>query len=190
MSVLVALHHGCERVRPSRPFPVLRHDGAAVAESTKVLGRVEAERRRHAEAADAPAFVARAVCLAGVLDDREAVAPGQRERGSMSAGCPNRWTGTIVRVRGDTAAPAATGSIPAVVGRQSTKTGRAPTRLTASAVAKKVLTGTMTSSPGPTPTHARASLRASVPLLTPTQWRVSQKSANSCSNCRSSGPSV
>jgi hypothetical protein len=49
----------------------------------------------------------------------------------------------------------------------STKTGVAPTRLMASAVAKKVKGVVITSSPGPTPRARRAMTKASVPEFTP-----------------------
>ena len=52
--------------------------------------------------------------------------------------------------------------------------GRAPTAHTASAVATKVLVGTITSSPGPIPRPARISSSASVPFATPTHAVVSQ----------------
>ena len=75
-------------------------------------------------------------------------------------------------------------------GRQSTNTGVAPQWLTASAVAMKVLTGTMTSSPGPTPAACSARRTASVPVLTPTQCAAPQNAANAASNSVSSGPIV
>ncbi len=78
----------------------------------------------------------------------------------------------------------------AVSSRQSTNTGTAPMWLTASAVAMKVLTGTNTSSPGPTSAASSASLTASVPELTPTAWSQPQKAAKAASNSLSSGPSV
>ena len=53
----------------------------------------------------------------------------------------------------------------------SAKAGRAPAFTTASAVAKKVKAGTITSSPGSMPSARRAIVSASVPFATPTQWR-------------------
>ena len=69
----------------------------------------------------------------------------------MSAGCPKRCTGTIAFVRWVIAASTAAGSMLAVSGSTSASTGVAPVWETASAVAMKVLAGTMTSSPGPIP---------------------------------------
>jgi hypothetical protein len=51
----------------------------------------------------------------------------------------------------------------------STKTGRAPTALIASAVAIKVWATVITSWPGPTPTARSTNSSAAVPLATPTQ---------------------
>ena len=74
------------RARPSSPrragraarirvgeLVVVRRHRAGVAERAEVLARVEAERGEPAERADAPALVARAVRLARVLDERDAV---------------------------------------------------------------------------------------------------------------------
>ena len=93
-------------------------------------------------------------------------------------------------MRGVIAGSMAAGSMLAVSGRQSTKTGVAPAWLTASAVAMKVLTGTMTSSPGPTPAACRARRTASVPELTPAQKPAPQNSAKAASNAAHSGPMV
>ena len=76
----------------------------------------------------------------------------------------------------------------AVSGRQSTNTGVAPAWLTDSAVAMNVLTGTMTSSPGPTPTACRARRRASVPELTPAQNRVAAELGEGGLEGRALGP--
>ena len=75
-----------------------------------------------------------------------------------------------------------TGSIVAVRSSTSTKTGVAPQKDMASAVAMKVLGTVMTSSPGPTPSASRAIQRASVPLPTPTASGQPQKGAKSFSN--------
>ena len=58
--------------------------------------------------------------------------------GSMSAIWPNRWTGMMALVRDVTACSIRFGSILNVTGSMSTKTGLAPTRAMAPAVAKKV----------------------------------------------------
>jgi len=108
----------------------------------------------------------------------------------MSAGWPYRCTGTTALVRAVSAASILPGSTLAVSGRQSTNTGVAPQWLTASAVAMNVLTGTTTSSPGPTPAACRARRTASVPELTPAQKRTPQYSAKAASKAAPSGPSV
>ena len=70
----------------------------------------------------------------------------------------------------------------------SANTGVAPIRLTASAVAKKVNDGTITSSPGPIPSARSPSTSASVPEPTPTAWRTPRKLAASRSNASTFGP--
>src|SRR3954471_22730678 len=78
----------------------------------------------------------------------------------------------------------------AVSGSTSTKHGRAPTSVTASAVAMNELAGTITSSPGPIRSARSASARASVPEATPTAKRVPHASANSRSKLSTSSPRV
>src|SRR5690606_27066054 len=68
----------------------------------------------------------------------------------------------IAFVRGETAASTAAGSMHSVSGRTSTRTGRAPTCSTTFAVAAKVSVGTITSSPGPTPSATSATWRPAV----------------------------
>src|SRR6185312_976773 len=60
----------------------------------------------------------------------------------------------------------------------------------ASAVATNEFGTVSTASARPMPHASRAKRRASVPLLTPTQCRVPQNSANALSNCSSIGPLV
>jgi len=55
-------------------------------------------------------------------------------------------------------------------GSMSAKTGAAPRRAIASAVAKKVYAVVTTSSPGPMPSACSPSSMASVPLATATAW--------------------
>ena len=74
----------------------------------------------------------------------------------------------IARVRSEIAFATESGSRQNVLGSMSANTGVAPIRLTASAVAKKVNDGTITSSPGPIPSARRPSTSASVPEPTPT----------------------
>ena len=77
-----------------------------------------------------------------------------------------------------------------VAGSMSTKTGRAPSRVTALAVAKKVKLGSSTSSPGPTSRAMSASSSASLPDAQATADGTWQYSANRCSSSSQSGPST
>ncbi len=106
----------------------------------------------------------------------------------MGAIWPKRFTGRMARVAGPTRPRAAATSSRCVVGSESTNTGCAPARDTASADAMKVFAGTTTSSPGPMSRARRASSIASVPLPTPTQWPTPQARANSSSKAPTSGP--
>ncbi len=77
------------------------HDRAAVAPRAEVLGGVEAEAAERPERADAPAAVARAVGLAGVLDDVDRPLRGPaRGSGPCSTVAPYRCTGITQRTRG------------------------------------------------------------------------------------------
>ena len=73
----------------------------------------------------------------------------------------------IARVRGVIRAATSSGSRLSVSGSISAKTGVAPRRAIASAVAKNVNAGQMTSSPAPMPIASITSTSASVPLATP-----------------------
>src|SRR5688572_6222497 len=75
-----------------------------------------------------------------------------------------------------------------VCGSISTKCGVAPAWIIASTVAANVLATVMTMSSLPTLAAISANLKASVPLLTPTQCAALENLANSCSNCSTSGP--
>ncbi len=92
----------------------------------------------------------------------------------MSAGWPYRCTGTIAFVFGVIFSSMRVTSMLLVRGSMSTNTTRAPAMVTASDVAMKEFAGTMTSSPGPTPSAMSAIAIASVPLATPTQWPTPQ----------------
>ncbi len=107
---------------------------------------------------------------------------------TMSGICPYRWTAMTARVAGVRTASIASGVISRVASSTSANRGRAPARTIASTVATNVLAGTTTSSPGPIPTARRARWRASVPLATPTAYRVPQNSAHSSSNCVTRSP--
>ncbi len=91
-------------------------------------------------------------------------------------------------VRGVTAAATRAGSMSRCSSSTSTRTGTAPMRETASAVAMNVLAGRITSPPGPTPTARSASSSASVPLATPMQCADPTNAAYSSSNRLTAGP--
>src|SRR6185437_16263063 len=127
--------------------------------------------------------------------------------GSISAGWPYKWTGKIAATRRPMRRlirrPSPSRRQCAlrysrnlftlklqVVGSTSTNSGRARACTTASAVAIKLLGTVITACPAPIPAASKAKRRASVPLLTPMQWRVPQNSAKPFSNCSSMGPLV
>ena len=70
----------------------------------------------------------------------------------------------------------------------SAKTGVAPMRAIASAVAKNVKAGQMTSSPAPIPSASSTITIASVPFATPTVSGTPRYSAASRSNSATFGP--
>ncbi|MFT3917330.1 MAG: hypothetical protein QM704_25560 [Anaeromyxobacteraceae bacterium] len=67
-------------------------------------------------------------------------------------------------------------------GSTSASTGVAPVRSTACAVAAKVRSGTITSSPGPSPSAWSARWRATVPFETVIAWRTPTQAAKAASN--------
>jgi hypothetical protein len=75
----------------------------------------------------------------------------------------------------------AAGPIVNVAGSMSTKTGVAPTIVTASGVAKNVKDGVTTSSPRPASSARNAMTNASVPEFTPTACAVPRYAATSAS---------
>ncbi len=96
------------------------------------------------------------------------ISGGPSEASSSSgAGRPKRCTGMIARVRGVIRAATSSTSRLNVCGSTSAKTGTAPRRAIASAVAKNVNAGQITSSPGPMPIASMPSTSASVPFATP-----------------------
>ncbi|MNW47663.1 hypothetical protein D3C74_250030 [compost metagenome] len=101
----------------------------------------------------------------------------------MSSGRPNRCTGITAFVRVVNAASRLSRSRLYVNGSTSAKTGSAPTRLIASAVAKNVNGVVITSSPGPIPAASKAMTSASVPEFNAIACLVPKYSAASCSNC-------
>ena len=96
----------------------------------------------------------------------------------------------MAAVRGVSAASMAAGSISAVLGSTSAKTTFALAAITASAVAKYVLGGMMTSSPSPIPAASRVNCKAAVPELTPIACSVPTYAASIDSKCVTSGPPV
>jgi hypothetical protein len=72
----------------------------------------------------------------------------------------------------------------------STNLTSAPVRRTALAVAMKVRSGTMTSSPGLIPLPIKARAMAAVPLVTATQWRAPMVSATRSSKARVTSPAL
>ncbi len=74
------------------------------------------------------------------------------------------WTGTITLVFSVTASRARSTFMHQVSSSMSTKTGSAPQYLTALAVATQLISGTITSSPGPTPRPRSVRCRAPVQL--------------------------
>ena len=113
-----------------------------------------------------------------------------RSMAVMSAPCPYRCTGTMARVRAVIACSIRSGSSVRRSASMSTKIGRAPTMMMASAVYAADSGVVMTSSPGPMSRARRMSASASVPLPTPTACAAPEAAANSCSNASSSGPST
>ena len=77
-----------------------------------------------------------------------------------------------------------------MAGSMSAKTGVAPRRAIASAVAKNVNAGQITSSPAPIPSASSASTSASVPFATPIVCSTPRYSAASRSNPSTSGPKM
>src|SRR6185295_3709098 len=108
--------------------------------------------------------------------------------GSRSAQRPKRCTGMMALVLVVIAAAVCAGSRLKVTGSMSTKTGRAPRRATAPAVAKKEKVDVTTSSPALTSSAISASSSASVPDDTATAWRMPSISASSRSSASTSGP--
>ena len=68
---------------------------------------------------------------------------------SRSSAAPAKWTGTISRVRGVTAARTASGVTSSVSRSTSTKTGFAPASTIMLTIETQVIDGVITSSPGP-----------------------------------------
>jgi hypothetical protein len=151
---------------------VVGGDQAAVAGGAEVLGRVEAPAAatRPRPTGAAPAGVAGADRLGGVLDQRHAALAGEGEqRVEIGGAAVEVHRQDRAQARAAVGGGARRNRIEAVArGSMSAKTGRAPSRATAPAVAKKVNDGQITSSPGPTSSACSASSSASDPDAQPT----------------------
>ena len=115
-----------EHPDPVAELGVVHGDEPAVAEREQVLGREEAEGR-----GDARRDTRGAEGLRRVLDDRQAEPAELLDR----RGRPKRCTGMIAFVRAVIRRSTSSGSRFSVTGSMSAKTGVAPTRAIASAVA-------------------------------------------------------
>src|SRR6185436_10910961 len=93
--------------------------------------------------------------------------------GSMSAGCPYRWTGMMPTVRDVIFASTLAGSMVKVTGSTSTNTTRPPAWVIIAEVEIHECAVVITSSPGFTPSALTAIMMASVPLAQDTQKRAS-----------------
>ncbi len=102
--------------------------------------------------------------------------------GFMSAGWPKRCTGMMAFVRVVMAGRICRTSTLYVARSMSTNTGVAPASSTTLAVAGKVKSGRITSSPGPMPRARRVRCNAAVPELTATACRTPTYSATFRSN--------
>src|SRR5271157_547205 len=163
-------------------LPVVGGDNAAFA-GRHVLRRVKAEAAR-IERSYLFTLVYRAVCLAGVLDDREPV------MARMLAGWPYRSTGMMALVFLVIFFSTSSGSMLKVSASMSAKTGFAPVNRMLFAVAIKVNGVVMTSSPFPMPFANNATCRAAVPELTAIAWSTPMYFLNESSNSFTFGPSA
>ncbi|MBK8940565.1 MAG: hypothetical protein IPM79_23870 [Polyangiaceae bacterium] len=111
-----------------------------------------------------------------------------RSKSARSAGRPNRWTGRMARVLSVMAARTALGSRLYVSGSMSAKTGVAPTRRIAPAVAKKDSGVVMTSSPAPSSSAMSETSSASEPDDTPIACSTPSARAASASSFATSSP--
>ena len=134
-----------------------------------------------------PPWVAPIDCAASSSTARPC-ALARRSTPSMSAAWPNKCTGMIALVLPVMRRSASAGSMLKSASSESTKTGVAPVRAIAPAVAKNVNDGHSTSSPGPMPSVISESSSASVPELTPMACRTPTDSAARSSNRVTSGP--
>jgi len=183
------------------PLPKFAHGGPAARRGRFVgddhaalhrgddLVRVEAEAADVAGGAHAPAAVARARRLARVLDEGEAAPARQRDDGIMSAGCPNRCTGRIARVRAERRLQRR-GRHVVGLGVDLANTGRAPAITIAFAEAMHDSGVVTTSSPARTPRATSATCSAAVPVLVATAAAVPQSRANPASSSRTRAPCV
>ena len=163
--VVVADAHPVVAVEPEPVGePVVVGRGEAALAGHQVLRGVQAEHRRP-ELAGPAAAVRRAEGLRGVLDDREAVALGDRdERVHVGHEAVQVDGHDRLRARRDRRLDEVGVHAEVVGSRMSTKTGRAPAWRIALAVALKVKLTVMTSSPGPIPSAAEDRLQGHRPV--------------------------
>ena len=106
---------------------------------------------------------------------------------------PHRWTGATA-LTGNSERDMASAQVSAVIspvsGSTSANTTSAPTKRAALAVARKVMVGTTTASPGPTPAAIMARCRAAVPLAQATACAAPVASQKARSNSSTRGPVV
>ena len=126
---------------------------------------VESSPKRAGAAPLAADAALRTVRLGGVLDDCQPVLGRERKERLHLDGWPE-LSPAGRRVRGVTRSAAARMSIVQVPGSESTSTGVAPVRTTASAQEMIVKVGMITSSPGPRSSASTAICSAAVPLHT------------------------
>ena len=103
--------------------------------------------------------------MRAVLHERDAVPLRDVDEPVQVRRVPAHVHATMAFVRGVMARSTASGSMQYVSGVMSTITGTAPQNSTAPAVATKVKSGTITSSPRPIPSASRATSIAWVPLV-------------------------
>ena len=174
---------------------IVGHEHAAATRGHDLVA-VEREHPERAEAAGGPPVVRGAQCLGRVLDHRHAVASRTTRGSGPSRRTARRDRRPRSRPAGGRRAPARPAPRRGARGRGSRwpsslsrNTGRAPTYMTALAVATNVSVGTSTSSPGPTPSRSNASWSAAVPLDNAAACSTPTNVANSRSNASTCGPS-
>ena len=151
--------------------------------------KVLASERRHPPTAPPGVTVPRAWQASSTIFSPAARATGARA--SMSQARPARCTGRTAFARGlarSTASASVCAVIRPLTGSTSAKTTSAPQYRAAVAVDRKVMAGTMQTSPGPIPSPARAKCRAEVPLEQAAASVAPTRAARSASKAAIRGP--